>query len=260
MIGNFTTANDWLLVLARTPIQIDSNCFAPYPILGGYNNLVADNCIFTNLSSNFPHYQVSVRIQLYIFGQYFYGFLISIDGNTCYNQAIDSAAYESFLQGKQCNTLSLANVQIYSNMSHNQNSSQSVNSSVEIGFNNGVPVSMYWGISTFVVNFHVCHYTCSFCIGPDENQCTSCLNNATLNGSNYCVCNSGYVLYSNNYSYYCQNYPCAYCCAVSDYFENNSCKSCNSSCLTCQGTAINCTSCSPIIILPIYAKHVILLV
>jgi len=238
-------------------IQIDPNCFAPYQIVGGYNNLNVP-IIIDDILSNFPHYQVSNRFQLYIIGQYSGQFLILIDGNICYNQTIDSSAYESYLQGKQCHNLYLANVQIYCNMSHYQNSSQSVDSTIQFGFQNYV--GFFWGISTFVVDFNVCHYTCANCSGPGENQCTSCLNNATLNGSNYCVCNSGYVLYSNNYSYYCQNYPCAYCCAVSDYFENNSCKSCNSSCLTCQGTAINCTSCSPIIILPIYAKHVILLV
>ena len=69
LIGNFTIVDQWTFYDNASNQEIDSNCFAPYQILGGYNNLDGQSSIKTEMFSNFPHYQISFRVQLYIIGQ-----------------------------------------------------------------------------------------------------------------------------------------------------------------------------------------------
>ena len=121
-----------------------------------------------------------------------------------------------------------------------------------------------WGFSNFEVWVSLCHPTCLTCNDANINNCLSCYTQASLNSSNYCLCNNGY--YMASYTVPCTASPCSSClhcdsscltcvngstigclsCASGKYLLNGACLSCNTTtCLTCDKFDGNCTSCQP---------------
>jgi len=223
----------------------------------------ANSYLEKSVGSDFPHYHISIRFQVYIIGTSLDATITTLVDSSIANQiAIINPDGNQYLVGQTYNGLQLSHKQIYFDMNHDITSGATIDIKIQL-IQNGIN-PYYWGINNFLLHFDMCHYSCNTCSGIGENQCTSCPSNSALDSSNYCVCVSGYIEEAQPYLtfYYCWilTYPCSACFPIiqnclTDNFVGWSmtytCTSCDvgytlsADGLSCTGGCISlCSSCT----------------
>ena len=263
----------WDMLTLNTKTSLDSTCFFPFYVVGGYKLMDTTCALSKLLNFTMPHYSLSVRFQLFIIGA-ISGYLQFYVNSNLSQQTISYNGNQTYLVGQKCNSYNLYHQYVYYNQSHLRNSLN-----ITLGlYTNSESSNTYWGINNFILKLEGCYPTCMNCSGPLQTQCTACYSSATLS-SNQCICNIGFFL--NSLEIPCTRYPCSSCsscsltcktcsltashctsCGSNTYLvgntcgqcsngsyvldSNNTCQTCDSSCANCNVSASNCTSCKAI--------------
>lgn len=257
MIPDYIVWNkDWLIQVANDSTTIDSTCFFPMYMIGGYgesnNGMNQKKYFFYTL----PHYALTVRFHFYEIGLCSATLSIKLDSVVAYQSTITNTGSNAYLINKTCNEMPLYHKKIYVYKLHSLNPIE-----ITTNLQTSTPSNFWWGANNWVVKIEGCDPTCMNCTGMLSTQCNACYPHATLS-SGGCTCNSGYYLYPTPLVYPCITYPCSSCealipncvsyanllctqCNTSYYITNSgtTCSSCSSTCKTCNGTITNCTSC-----------------
>ena len=257
MIPDYIVWNaDWFITVANDSSSIDSTCFFPMYMIGGYgesNNGMAQNKYFFY---TLPHYALSIRFHFYEIGICSATLSITVDTVSAFQSTITNAGSNAYLINKTCNGMPLFHKKVYVYRLHSSNPI-----TITTNLKTSTASNFWWGANNWVVKLEGCDPTCMNCTGMLSSQCTDCYPHATLN-SGVCTCDSGYYLYPTPLVYPCIAYPCSNCVALipncvsyanllctqcnTTYYVTNSgttCSSCSTTCKTCNGTITNCTSC-----------------
>ena len=252
---NTTALSSWSL----SSNSIMSEC-GPTPLVGGYKNFGYNAYAEKTLTFLMPHFKVSFTMDFFKIDQWnSEKMYVSYDGVVKFT-SISFQTQSDFTNVR--NLCGGAYNEIFYNI-YQASSHVNINLTIKIGtYLLSTSNAAYWGFNNFQLRIHQCHPTCKNCTDGAQNNCIFCYDNATLNSSNYCNCNAGYVM--NNYENPCTTYPCSICfvcystcltcngpnadnclsCNVGFFLNETNCDACNSTiCKTCSGTADNCSSC-----------------
>ena len=117
---------------------IDSTSFAPYEIAGGYNIMNANSYLEKSVGSDFPHYHISIRFQVYIIGTSLDATITTVVDSSIANQiAIINPDGTQYLVGQTYNGLQLSHKQIYFDMNHDITSGATIDIKIQL-IQNGV--------------------------------------------------------------------------------------------------------------------------